>query len=121
MVHRKLDNYLRTVRKHAGLSQCEVGFLLGCKSGQPISRYEHGTRVPELETLLAYRIIFGVSVEELIPGRYQKVERLIAARARKLSVALHRVPETPRLKHKLNRVQCIGNEPVTEVADAKAT
>ena len=37
----KLENYLRTYRRRAGLSQDEMAFLLGTKSGTKVSRYEH--------------------------------------------------------------------------------
>lgn len=40
----KLDNSLRAYRKGAGLSQGEVAYLGGCRSG---------TRVPSLEAALA--------------------------------------------------------------------
>jgi len=66
----KLNNYLRTYRKRASLSQDEVAYLLGCRSGAKVSRYERFARQPTLQTALAYEAIFGVPVRELFAGIY---------------------------------------------------
>jgi len=81
----RLPNYLKTYRKRAGLSQDEVAFLLGCKSGAKVSRYERLARRPSLETAFAYEALFGVPARELFAGVYQKVEGEIAKRARALA------------------------------------
>ncbi len=101
MAHHKLDNYLRSVRKHLDLSQRELGFLLGSKSGEPISRYEHGVRLPTLEALLAYELIFSTSAKDLFAGQFDKVERAITARTRQLVAKLQQEPQTPRCERKI--------------------
>lgn len=85
MAFPQLPNYLRANRKRLALSQDEVAFLLGTKSGAKVSRYEHFVRVPSLETALAYEVIFKRSASELFGGLYQKVEREVSARAKKLA------------------------------------
>src|ERR1041384_3504983 len=77
-----LPNYLRANRKRLALSQDEVAFLLGTRSGGKVCRYERFVRQPSLETALAYEAIFRRSVSELFPGLYQKVERDVAERAK---------------------------------------
>jgi|SRR6185369_11798288 transcriptional regulator with XRE-family HTH domain len=79
-----LPNYLRANRKRLALSQDEVAFLLGTRSGGKVCRYERFVRQPSLETALAYEAIFRRSVSELFPGLYQKVERDVAERAKTL-------------------------------------
>jgi transcriptional regulator with XRE-family HTH domain len=64
----RLANYLLTHRRHAGLSQDEVGFLVGGLSGAGVSRYEQSRRLPALETALAYEVVFGVPPQQLFPG-----------------------------------------------------
>lgn len=73
MASHSLQNYLRMYRKRAGLSQDEVAFLLGVKSGAKVSRYERRRRVPPLETALAYEAIFRIPVRELFLGTYEQV------------------------------------------------
>jgi transcriptional regulator with XRE-family HTH domain len=81
----KLDNYLRTHRRRAGISQAEMAaFLLGTHDGTKVSRYERFARTPGLETALAYEAIFGISVRELFAGVYQRVERVARRRAQLL-------------------------------------
>lgn len=77
----RFDNYIRMFRKQAGLSQDELAFLLGWKSGSGISRFERGRREPTLEVLLAMEAVFGVPIRELYAGRFQKVERSVKERA----------------------------------------
>jgi transcriptional regulator with XRE-family HTH domain len=87
MVTPRLENYLRTYRKRSGLTQHEVGFLLGRENGAQVSRYEKRHRLPPLETALACEEIFGAPVSELFAGLRQKVgrdinKRRVALRAR---------------------------------------
>lgn len=84
MLHNKLPNYIRTYRKRSYLSQDEVAFLLGCKDGAKVSKYENFSRGPRPETVFAYEIIFGVPVRELFAGIYRKVERDVSRRAQLL-------------------------------------
>ena len=80
-----LPNYLRANRKRLALSQDEVAFLLGNRSGGKVCRYERFVRHPSLETALAYEAIFKRSVSELFPGLYQNVEHQVAERAKVLA------------------------------------
>jgi transcriptional regulator with XRE-family HTH domain len=84
MATHKLENYLRMYRKRAGLSQDEVAYLLGGKSGTIASRYERFRRTPSLETALACEAIYGVPVKELFAGVSARAERLVRHRARLL-------------------------------------
>jgi transcriptional regulator with XRE-family HTH domain len=83
MTHR-LNNYLRTYRKRAGLSQDEVAFLLGGRDGTKVSRHERFVRRPKLETVLGYQAIYRVPAEDLFAGLHEKVEREILRRGRTL-------------------------------------
>lgn len=84
----RTHNYLRTHRKRTGLTQDDLAFLLGCKSGTKVSRYERLIREPNLETAFACQAIFGVPAHELFPGIYQNVEQIIKQRAERLKEKL---------------------------------
>jgi transcriptional regulator with XRE-family HTH domain len=81
----KIKSYLRTYRKRLGLTQDEIAFLLGCRSGTKISRFEHLARHPNLETALACQVVFGVPAHEIFPGMFAEVEKVVTERARLLS------------------------------------
>src|SRR5262245_12890275 len=103
----KLENYLRTYRKRSGLSQDEVGFLLGGQNGTKVSRYERFGRKPNLETLLAYEVVFGTPARELFAGAYQKVEKKMSKRAQLLTRKLNRATPTPMATRKLQILKAI--------------
>ncbi len=96
---KRLQTYLRTYRKRSSLTQDELSFLLGCKSGVSVCEYERLTAQPSLETALACQAIFGVSVEELFPGINEKVVDDVVKRARLMSKQLAG-DETPAVKLK---------------------
>lgn len=85
---RPLPHYLLTHRKRAGLSQDELAFLLGSKSGTKVSRHEQGRREPSLRTALAYAAVYRVPVEELFPGLALAAEMKIQGRKQALLTKL---------------------------------
>ena len=84
----RLQNYLRSHRRKSGLTQQEVAFLLGCRTGDPISRYEKRRRLPPLETALACEAIFGVPVSELFAGVHEARVKEIRRRMAELRSSL---------------------------------
>lgn len=84
MAIHKLENYLKTYRKRAGISQTEMDFLLGVHSGSKTSRYEHFKRTPNLETALACEALFNTPVRDLFAGVYGRAEHRTVERARSL-------------------------------------
>jgi len=75
MATRRLPNYLRTYRKHSGLSQSEVAFLIRLKDKSDLSRYERSVRLPSLRVALACQEVFGKPVSELFAGLNDSVAR----------------------------------------------
>jgi transcriptional regulator with XRE-family HTH domain len=88
----QLSNYLLANRKSLGLSQQEVGILLGTQNGAKVCRYERYARVPSLETALAFEAIFQKPASELFGGLYQKVQQEITERAKTLILRDERKP-----------------------------
>jgi transcriptional regulator with XRE-family HTH domain len=88
MTSHKLENYLRAYRKRSGLSQSEVAYLLGCKNGAQVSRYERRRHMPPLRTALAFQAALGTPLSELYAGTYESVSKQVAVRAQSLTVKL---------------------------------
>ena len=87
MATHKLENYLRTYRKRSGLTQREVAFLVGCRNGAQVSRYEKRRRLPPLRAALAFEAAFGVPVAVLFAGLREAAgqavgERMLALRSK---------------------------------------
>lgn len=79
-----LGNYLRTYRRQSGLSQRELGLLLGYKDQAQVSRHERSETVPPLVIALAYEVIFRAPVSELFLGMHDGVETTIERRLAEL-------------------------------------
>jgi transcriptional regulator with XRE-family HTH domain len=105
----QLPNHLVSNRKRLALSQDDVAFLLGTQSGTQVSRYEAFNRTPNLKTALAFEAIFKLSVSELFPGIYQKVEREIAERAKILVEKQQGGKATPRRNRKHDALLELAN------------
>jgi len=97
----RLPNYIRTYRKRAGLTQGEVAFLLGSKSGARISRHERFKQTPDLQTLLAYEMLFRTPLRGLFSGTHQKVEQKLRHRIRLLIRKLTQAARGRRIRRKL--------------------
>jgi transcriptional regulator with XRE-family HTH domain len=109
MSHR-LPNYLRTYRKRAGLSQDEMAFLLGCKSGTKVSRYEQFNRLPSLQTVLAYQAILKTPANELFAGLFQQAQRQTDKRVELLKKKLSQEKPTPLVARKLEILNAASSE-----------
>jgi transcriptional regulator with XRE-family HTH domain len=89
-------------RKRSGLTQAELAVLLGCAHGSKVYRYEHGVRIPTLETIIAFEIVFRVPLSALFAGTYEKVRGEVRVRAQRLSRQLDAKPFTPAQKQKID-------------------
>lgn len=81
-------SYLRPLRRRRGLSQRELAFLVGGKSGAAISRLEQLRRAPTLATAIACEIIFNATCEKVFPERYAEIREAVIARTNELYEAL---------------------------------
>ena len=81
---RKIASYIHPQRRRWGLSQQELAYLIGLKSGSNISRFEREGRNPTVTVAFACQILFGSSASDLFPGLYGKVEEAFMRRAYKL-------------------------------------
>jgi DNA-binding XRE family transcriptional regulator len=97
MAVHKLENYLRTYRKRAGISQQEMDYLLGAR-GVRTARYERFKRTPSLETALAFEALFHIPVRDLFAGVYARAERRTILRAKLLRKRLLGKKLSPRGK-----------------------
>ncbi len=70
----KLVNYLRAHRKTAGLSQSEVGAIIGYSDKNAVGRHELFRALPPFLMGIAYEVLFHTPVSELFPGVKETVE-----------------------------------------------
>jgi transcriptional regulator with XRE-family HTH domain len=70
-------NGVRTHRRRWALTQAEVAALLGFESRTTVSRIEQGKHVPNLETVLALEVLFGVAPREMFPHIFGEIEEQV--------------------------------------------
>lgn len=107
MPSQPLPNYLRAHRKRLGLSQDDLAYLLGCRSGTKISRYERFRRKPNLDTVFAFEVIAGIPARKLFAGLYISAERDVVRRVEALLRQLSGRPESPRLRRRIIALNAI--------------
>src|SRR5713101_2898750 len=103
MATRRLPNYLRTYRKHSGLSQSEISFLIRLKDKSELSRYERNLRQPSLRMALACQEVYGKPVSELFAGLNESVARDSRDRMKRLQARLQASADPQSTGSKLMR------------------
>jgi DNA-binding XRE family transcriptional regulator len=78
MTNEVLGNYLRVQRRRCGLSQRDLGLLVGYEDGNAIGTHELSKSVPPLLVALAYEVVFDTPVGELFTGFRSAVEQSVA-------------------------------------------
>src|SRR5947207_15812745 len=88
MKYRTAGNYLKAHRKKSGLSQRDVGNLLGHKGAGQISRHERATSIPSLAAALAYELIFRAPAAARFAGTREAIAGGVEGKVTKAGVAL---------------------------------
>lgn len=65
MEPRKIGEFLKSLRRHAGYTQAELGNLIDV-TDKAISRWESGNGFPELSNLLALSELYGISADDIL-------------------------------------------------------
>lgn len=102
-----LDNYLRTHRKKAGLSQEEASHLVGLKNRLQFARYERYQCEPPLRVALACEQVFGVPTAQLFAGVSTKVAKRTKRRVKAFERTLSSDSEGPLLRQLQHRLQWV--------------
>jgi transcriptional regulator with XRE-family HTH domain len=88
MMHKTAANYLKAHRRRSGLTQRELGELLGYRDPGQVSRHERSMSLPALTTALAYEVIFRVPVAVLFVGLHGSTKENIESKMRQLEAKL---------------------------------
>ena len=71
MENREFGDYLRTLREAKGLSQFQLGKLVGV-SDKAVSKWENGYSKPKNGAVLKLSEVLSISVEKLLIDMYGK-------------------------------------------------
>jgi DNA-binding XRE family transcriptional regulator len=84
----RFANDIRIHRRKTGLSQREIGEVLGYFTQGPVTRHEDGRRLPSLRIAIGYELIFRLPVSEIFTGTRDEVRAIIEARLAELEERL---------------------------------
>ena len=90
MSNRVPGNHLRTHRKKTGLSQRQLGQLLGHADKGFVSRHERARALPSLKAAFAYEVVFRTPASSIFPALRENVAGDIEARLVEMEDALGR-------------------------------
>ena len=102
-----LHSYLKTHRKHSGLTQAEIAFLLNHPNAQIVSRYERQIQKPDLEAAFALQVVFDVPAHEIFEGIFTEIEITIQGRAYLLAKKVELILPSPSRDRKLAFLRAI--------------
>ena len=101
--------YLRAHRRKAGLSQRDLGRLIGYPDGGSVSRHENMRLLPSLLAAFGYEAVFQVPMHQLFAGLRdavnQAVEEEIKQFERELLQKASKRPRSASVAHQLEWVQ----------------
>jgi len=81
-------NYLKSHRKKSGLTQRQLGLLLGYQDDAQVSRHERLEAAPLLASAFGYHVVFRVPLTALFPGVYDEVKEAVEERIAQLETSL---------------------------------
>jgi DNA-binding XRE family transcriptional regulator len=108
MTKEVMGNYLRAHRRRCGLSQRELGILVGYGHGHAISKHERSKVAPPLIIALAYEIVFEIPVGRLFTGFRSVVKQSVARNMQDLKKDL----ESGRRRSNPERTQWLASQRV---------
>jgi hypothetical protein len=104
-LHEPLVNYLRVHRRNAGLSQNELGNILGYGNEGAVSRHERFESVPPFLMALGYEILFREPAGQIFLGLKQAmasgVEERLADLEQRLRKQCEEKPHSAVIARKL--------------------
>jgi DNA-binding XRE family transcriptional regulator len=80
----RIKTYVRPLRRRWALTQRELAFLVGAKSGAVVSRIEGLKRPPSLPVTLACALVFGTAPLELFPDLHSQIHNDVLRRVNEL-------------------------------------
>lgn len=83
-----VGNYIRAHRRKRGLTQLELGILVGYGHGYAVGKHERSRAMPPFHVALAYEIIFEIPVAQLFTGFHSAAADAVARNLQDLKAHL---------------------------------
>ena len=97
MPRRRVESYLTTLRKSEGLTQAELGALVGC-SEDYVRKCERTKKPPTLRFAIGCMIVFRKSIVAIFPQLVDDLHDALARRAAKIDERLRGKKDAKSIK-----------------------
>lgn len=94
-------NLLRLVRKRSYLTQVDIASILSISDYANVSRWEAGLRLPNVEALLTYHLLFDVPIESLFERYKEELLPKLAGRISDRAEYLKGLPSDEKLEKRI--------------------
>jgi len=100
-------NYIKQHRKNWGLTQKELGFLIGFNNNVRISQLERGHKNPNFPESIMFELLFEKSSSRLFPDMYHHLTNTLLCRLKLLDdhySEIKRTYETDRIRKRISEI-----------------
>jgi len=100
-------NYIKAHRKNWGLTQKELGFLIGFDNNVRVSQLEKGKKKPNFKEAIMFELLFDKSSSRIFPDIYHEITKTLLHRLELLNqyfIELKKSPETERILQRIQEV-----------------
>lgn len=96
-------------RKRSRLTQSDVAFIMNLSDYSNLSRCEKGQRIPSIEMILVYHILFGAPLETLFEKQKLTLHTDILTRIKRLLEDLRPKDKVPKIAARISFLESVLN------------
>lgn len=96
------QNLLRLFRKRSDLTQADIASILRISDFSNVSRWEQGIRLPNVEVLMTYHLLFDIPIETLFERHKAELRQIIGPRIQERIDYLLTLGEDPKVICRVN-------------------
>ena len=98
------QNFLRLARKRTVLTQIDIAAILKIPDFANVSRWEQGLKVPGIDIMLAYHLLFDTPIESFFDRKKRDIKKLIVAQIQERILYLSKLEPDTKIQ---GRIDCL--------------
>jgi transcriptional regulator with XRE-family HTH domain len=103
------QSFLRLVRKRTELTQIDIASILKISDFANVSRWEQGLKIPSIEILLSYHLLFNIPIESIFEKQKQALQKTIIPRIQAHIAYLKTLGNNAKIQSRINYLGSILN------------
>ena len=99
-------HYLKTYRERTGISLQDMAQMIGIDIGS-LSKIEKRKRKPDINVLLSYHFILGISIDTLYKNQYKEIVKTNLSNATVLKDKLLEAMTSPKISKRITTIDTV--------------